>query len=121
MFSPCPLPSRFFGVLSRELMLRPRQIAANAEDAAFMIPAVAGFAARYEELRLPVTIIAGAEDRIVDIQAHSGRFHEAVPHSTLIAVSDAGHMVHYAAPDRVVSAIASLSQIPRGSPVLEAA
>lgn len=112
MFSPCAVPSQFFPVLSREMMLRPVQIRANAEDAAFMIPAAAGFESRYQELKLPITIIAGADDLIVDMQSHTQRLHQALPHSKLIVAPKTGHMVHYAVPDQTVAALVSLAQEP---------
>ncbi|OUL80879.1 alpha/beta hydrolase, partial [Paraburkholderia hospita] len=37
MFAPAPMPDRFFDVVPREMLLRPVQIRAAAEDAAFMI------------------------------------------------------------------------------------
>lgn len=112
MFSPRPVPPAFFGVLSRELMLRPGQIGANAEDAAFMMPAAARLASRYGELALPVAIFAGADDRIVDPDAHAVRLHGDIAGSTLAVLPDTGHMVHYAVPDQVVATLAGLARDP---------
>ncbi|MGJ7512274.1 alpha/beta fold hydrolase [Variovorax sp. GT1P44] len=106
MFSPGNVPASFFPILSREMMLRPVQIRASAEDAAFMIPATAS-SARYMELELPVTIIAGADDKVVDVDAHSTRLHRDVSQSKLVVVPGAGHMVHYADPRSVVAAVKS--------------
>jgi hypothetical protein len=50
------VPEHFFRVLSREMTLRPIQMRANAEDAAFMVPTTAAMSDRYRELRLPATI-----------------------------------------------------------------
>lgn len=105
MFSPAKIPARFFPTLSREMMLRPVQIRANAEDAAFMIPAARAVSARYKELELPVAIIAGDADKVVDFEAHSTRLNRDVPQSKLVVVPGAGHMVHYADPERVVAAV----------------
>lgn len=124
MFSPGDVPPDFFTVVSREMMLRPSQIRANAEDAAFMMPAAASLAARYGELRIPVTIIAGAADRVVDPEAHSARLNEDVPESELAVLPDIGHMVHYAASDVIVASLAEsatsgVSGIPETAQVLE--
>ena len=105
MFAPRELPDNFFPVISREMMLRPVQLRANAEDAAFMVPAANSMSKRYAELVLPVTLIAGEEDLVVDPQAHSVRLHDELPHSELFLVPGVGHMAHYAALDRVVNAI----------------
>jgi pimeloyl-ACP methyl ester carboxylesterase len=109
MFAPRDIPANFFDVLSREMMLRPSQIRANAEDAVFMMPAAAGLAARYGELHMPVTILAGAADGVVDPEAHSKRLHEDVPQSELAIIAGVGHMVHYAASDAIVAALADVA------------
>lgn len=108
MFAPNDVPPNFFPAISREMMLRPLQLRANAEDAAFMVPAAANIASRLNELRMPVTIFAGADDGVVDPQAHSGRLHRDVPHSRLVVVPGCGHMVHYAVPDVIVAALPQL-------------
>jgi len=105
MFMPKDVPDTFFPVVSREMMLRPVQIRANAEDAAFMIPEAQRLSARLDELRMPVAIIAGADDIVIDPEEQTTRLHREVPHSTLVLVPDAGHMVHYAAPQHVVAAV----------------
>jgi pimeloyl-ACP methyl ester carboxylesterase len=105
MFVPREVPPDFFAVVSREMMLRPSQIRANAEDAAFMMPAAASLAARYSELRLPVTIMAGAADGVVDPEAHSVRLHDDVPDSELVVLPEIGHMVHHATSDAIAAAL----------------
>ena len=107
MFWPNKVPAKFFPMLSREMMLRPVQIRANAEDAAFLIPAAATGSARYKELQLPVTIIAGAADKVVDVEAHSKRLHRELPQSKLVVAPDTGHMVHYAVPESVIAAVST--------------
>ena len=109
MFAPNDVPPEFFSVLSREMMLRPVQLRANAEDAAFMIPAAASGSERYGELKLPVTIIAGDDDLVVDVEAHSKRLHRDLPASELVVVPETGHMVHYAVPQSIVDAVGRLS------------
>ena len=110
MFSPLPVAIRFLDILSRELMLRPVQLRANAEDAAFMVPAAARFQSRYHELRLPVSLFAGERDLIVSARAHTARLHEELAHSELTVLPDTGHMVHYAAPEQIVAAAAGMAR-----------
>ena len=77
-------------------MLRPVQLRADAEDGTFMVPGAMSAHDRYGELKnLPLLLVAGADDRVVDPDAQSGRLHRELPHSTFIKVKDAGHMVHY--------------------------
>jgi len=106
MFAPHDIPPDFFPMVSREMMLRPSQMRANAEDAAFMMPAAASLAARYSELRLPVAIMAGAADKVVDPETHSVQLHEDVPNSELVVLPQVGHMVHYAASNEIAALLA---------------
>ena len=87
------------------MMLRPIQIRANAEDAAFMIGQAEASSERHHELSLPVAIFAGAEDLVIDPTEHAVRLHAEVPQGPLTVVPGAGHMVHYAAADEIVAAI----------------
>jgi pimeloyl-ACP methyl ester carboxylesterase len=106
MFAPSKVPPDFFSSLSREMMLRPVQLRANAEDAAFMMPGARSISRRYAELKLPVTIVAGSNDKVVELKAHSERLHRQLPQSQLIVVPHTGHMAHYGAQDAIVSAVA---------------
>lgn len=105
MFAPVDVPADFFDVQAREMMLRPSQIGANAQDAAYMMPAAASLAKRYRELRMPVTIMAGAQDGVVDPEAHSVRLHEDIAHSDLAVLPGCGHMVHYVAGEAIAEAL----------------
>ena len=105
MFAPRDVPAHFIDMLSREMMVRPIQLRANAEDAAFMIPQAMASSERHHELRMPVAIVAGADDKVIDVEAHSERLHRDIAGSTLAIVPGAGHMVHHAAPDEVVAAV----------------
>lgn len=105
MFAPDEVAPGFVAALPREMLLRPSQLRADAEDAAFMVPAARKLSQRYGELKLPLTLIAGTEDQVVDEQAHSTRLHSALPQSELLIVPEAGHMTHYVAQDTIVKAI----------------
>ncbi len=70
-----------------------------------MVPAAASMASRLGEFGMPVTIIAGKGDKIVDPEAQSVRLHAELPHSELILVEGAGHMVHHTATETVAKAV----------------
>ncbi|SMH52090.1 alpha/beta fold hydrolase [Azospirillum agricola] len=105
MFAPLPVPDGFSDRFPVSLAVRPGQIRASAEDGVTMVPAARAMRDRYGELRMPVAILTGTEDRVVGPDEQSGGLHAAIPHSTLHRVPGAGHMVHYADPDLVVRAI----------------
>ena len=120
MFAPREVPGYFVPALSREMMVRPVQLRANAEDAAFMVPQAKSSSERHRELRMPVAIVAGAEDKVIDVEAQSRRLHRELKGSTLAIVAGAGHMVHHAAPDDVVAAVDDL-EMSDAEPVKQAA
>ena len=105
MFGPAPVPDRFKRSFPRGLPVRPSQLRAEAQESAFMIPAVAAMQNRYRELRMPVVIMAGAKDRVVDVGRHAVRLHKDIPQSSLRVKPDVGHMLHYAVPEQVADAI----------------
>ena len=105
MFVPRELPADFLLTLSGEMMVRPVQLGANAEDATFMNRQAKSSSERHHQLQLPVAIFAGAEDLVVDVEAHSMRLHDELRHSTLGVIPGVGHMVHYAAVEEIVAAI----------------
>ena len=78
-----------------------------------MIPAAAALAQRYEELELPVTIVAGAGDEVVETAKQSKRLSEALPQSHYVEIKGAGHMVHYAAAEKVAEVIRGAAAPPQ--------
>ena len=107
LFAPAPVSASWTADFPIEMTLRPWQLRAAAAEAGLMVPGARALSRRYAELRLPVTIVAGEGDRIVDTDDQSRRLHELLPQSRLITVEGAGHMVHHSAPERVIEAIRS--------------
>jgi pimeloyl-ACP methyl ester carboxylesterase len=91
-------------------MLRPWQLRASAAEAALMVPAAARLAKRYGELQVPLALIAGAEDRVANVEHNSVRLHRDVRGSELRVLPGLGHMIHYAAQNEVVEAVNALAR-----------
>ena len=104
IFGPAPVPAKF-GRFPKEMAVRPSQIRAEAAESALLIPAAAAASGSYATLKLPVVIVAGAEDRLIDPVKQSRRLHRAIPQSTFRPVPRSGHMVHQTDPDAVMAAI----------------
>jgi pimeloyl-ACP methyl ester carboxylesterase len=104
IFGPARVPKKFNG-FPKEMTFRPSQIRASAAESALLIPAAFSSRGKYVDLKMPVAIIAGDEDRLIDIDDQSARLHADVPQSTLFRVPAAGHMVHQTATDQVMAAI----------------
>ncbi|WP_375454397.1 alpha/beta fold hydrolase [uncultured Methylobacterium sp.] len=109
LFSPAPVAATFGGVPS-EMAIRPAQLRASAAESAMMIPDALAVQSRYRELSMPVAIIAGTGDKMVDLDGQAVRLHRALPSSSLHVVEDCGHMVHHTAPREVMAAVDTVAQ-----------
>jgi pimeloyl-ACP methyl ester carboxylesterase len=110
MFAPTAVPERFEHLFPKELMLRPSQLRAAAEDAALMTPSVMELRHHYHELQMPIAIITGADDQIADVGRQSERLHRELSQSEFIALPGLGHMVHHLKPDAVAAAVDRTAQ-----------
>jgi len=84
---------------------------ASAAETALMIPAAAAAAKSYDELAMPVIIIAGENDRLIDIDEQSGRLHDEVRQSKMHRITGAGHMVQQSATGAVMAAIDEAAEV----------
>lgn len=109
IFAPAPTAPAFSARYPVWMSLRPGTLRASAAEAAMMIPQAVRLWRREPALRMPVAIVAGAQDRLVSTAWHSGRLHKRLPHSRLHVVPDAGHMVHHTAPKAVAAALHALA------------
>jgi pimeloyl-ACP methyl ester carboxylesterase len=81
------------------------------EEAAMLPEMTMRLSALYKELAVPVRLMAGSDDGIVDTNAHSVRLQRELTQSTLNIIPRCGHMVHHAAPNEVARAIVGLAQV----------
>jgi pimeloyl-ACP methyl ester carboxylesterase len=110
IFAPCAVPERFKRTYSLADALRPSQMRAVEEEAAMLTESVRTLCDLYSELSVPVRLMAGSDDRIVETAQHSARLHRELATSTFRVVPDCGHMVHHAAPEEVIEAIIALDR-----------
>jgi pimeloyl-ACP methyl ester carboxylesterase len=54
---------------------------------------------------VPVTIVTGADDKIVSPETQSKRLHQALKNSRYVSLQGVGHMVNYTALEKVLSVI----------------
>jgi pimeloyl-ACP methyl ester carboxylesterase len=104
IFGPKSPPSKF-DQFPKDMALRPSQIRASAAESTLMIPDAVHFEDKYAELKMPVVIIAGEEDRLIDIDKQSARLHSQVSQSAFRRVAQNGHMIHQTATGEVMAAI----------------
>ena len=109
IFGPRPVPEKF-DAFPKEMALRPSQIRASAAESALMIPDAFKFRNRYTDLKMPVVIIAGDQDKLIDINTQSARLHYDIPQSRFHRVAGNGHMIQQTATDQVMSAIREVAE-----------
>jgi len=103
IFGPSQVPKKFDG-FPEEMAVRPSQIRASAAESALMIPSAHTLSKEYPLLRMPVAIIAGAEDKVIESE-QSAHLHRDIPQSTLRSLPGTGHMVHQTATAEIMTAI----------------
>jgi pimeloyl-ACP methyl ester carboxylesterase len=110
IFGPQSVPKKF-GAFPKEMALRPSQIRASAAESALMIPDAFRLRNRYPDLKMPLFIIAGEEDRLIDIDTQSARLRSEIPQSRFHRVAGNGHMIQQTATDQVMSAIREVAAV----------
>ncbi len=104
IFGPAAVP-RKFDSFPKEMTFRPSQIRASAAEFALMIPDAYAGRAHYQDMKMPVVIIAGDEDGLIDVDNQSAQLHRDIPQSVFYRIPGAGHMVHQTATEDVMAAI----------------
>lgn len=105
MFSPLPVSEAFLANYPIGLACRPSQLKSVADDTVEMPKAAARLRSRYQDLSIPIHLIAGAEDKVMATEAQSGWLHTVLPASTLQVLAGVGHMVHHAQPVLIAAAV----------------
>jgi pimeloyl-ACP methyl ester carboxylesterase len=108
MFSPLPIDAKF-DRLPVWMMLRPSQLRASAAESALMVPSAMSLSKQYNDLKVPLKIIAGLGDKIVNPEHNAVRLHEDVGNSDLRLHPGVGHMAHYARPEQIMDVINALA------------
>jgi pimeloyl-ACP methyl ester carboxylesterase len=111
IFGPQSVPEKF-GAFPKEMAMRPSQIRASAAESALMIPDALKLRDRYADLKMPVAIVAGDQDRLIDIDAQSARLHSDISQSKFFRVAGGGHMIQQTATDQLMSAIRAVAAAP---------
>jgi pimeloyl-ACP methyl ester carboxylesterase len=108
LFAPAPVPAKFKG-FPPGLALRPSQLRSSCEEAALMIPSTVGLADSCRKLSIPVSIVCGAGDQLVDPR-QSARLAESLPQASLQTLLFNGHMVHHTSMRQLENAILEIAR-----------
>jgi pimeloyl-ACP methyl ester carboxylesterase len=104
VFGPQKAP-RKFDRFPKEMAIRPSQQKASAVDGSLLIPNAIRFHQRYAELKMPVVIIAGDADQLIETDKQSARLHRDISQSRFHRLPGAGHMIHQTQTNDVMAAI----------------
>ena len=104
-FSPDEPPEGYLRDAGVELLFRPRDFGANAEDLVMLKRQIVEMQGNYSKLRLPMMIFAGDDDTTVSPTIHARALAEEAPHAHFEMFADTGHALHHARAQEIVAAI----------------
>lgn len=90
---------------SAEMWTRPEQIRAYAYDERTLRSSLKTLSSRYSDLQLPVVIVTGSEDLLLEPEKHAYRLHKTIKGSELVVLPQTGHQLSQTRPDSVIDAI----------------
>jgi pimeloyl-ACP methyl ester carboxylesterase len=110
LFGPQPAAPDFATRGGAMLSLLPRNFVGASTDLAAAHVDLADMPARYKDLRLPVGILYGTGDRVLDRAAHGDALAAVLPNAELELIEGGGHMILIASADRSAAFIARMAQ-----------
>jgi pimeloyl-ACP methyl ester carboxylesterase len=88
-----------------ELWIQPDHIRACAYDERTLGASLTGLSKHYRDIEVPVVIVTGSADRLLDPEEHAYPLHKAIKNSKLVVLPETGHQLPQTRPDAVVSAV----------------
>jgi pimeloyl-ACP methyl ester carboxylesterase len=119
VFAPQEPPLDYLARTGGALLLRPSEFVSNAQDLVTIREFVEVEAPRYKAIKTPTIILTGDADRFLSPEVHAKAMASAVPQAKLIVLPSVGHMVEFAATERIIEVVDELSKavaLPAGRP-----
>lgn len=104
LFAPSKVPEHFWR-FPPWMLLRPSQLRTSSSEVVHLLPAAARLRRRYSQLSVPLVLLAGRHDRIVQYRFHSARLASELPGCDCHLFDGAGHMLHHLIPELMMAAI----------------
>jgi pimeloyl-ACP methyl ester carboxylesterase len=101
VFTPQSPPAGYAKRTALDLLLRPENFEANAQDVAALLPHVREHSSRYDEIAVPATVIFGSEDRVVWAEIHGEGLKRQIADLRLVMMEGVGHVPHHADPRKI--------------------
>lgn len=109
VFAPREPPPDFVQRTGVELVLRPSEFMANAQDVFHLEDFVRGQAPRMGAITAPTAIVTGDSDGVVITRLHSFASARAIPGATLTVLPGVGHSPQWSEPESVVAAVVAVA------------
>jgi pimeloyl-ACP methyl ester carboxylesterase len=109
-FSPDPVPKNYLRSVLSE-WTRSKKVKAYSLDEASLNDSLKKFSARYPEITIPVSILAGDSDLIVSEKEQAERLHQTLPKSHLIVLPKTGHQIPFTRPQAILDEIERVQRL----------
>ncbi|MCK6190480.1 alpha/beta hydrolase [Pseudomonas sp. EYE_354] len=110
IFAPDPAPDDFATRGGGLLGMRPDNFYAASSEIALVNDYLPDMIKRYGQLTLPIGLIYGAQDRVLDVRKHGQALADRVPGLKLQLVDGRGHMLPITATARVVEVVLQVAK-----------
>lgn len=90
---------------SAEMWTRTKQVRACAYDERTLRSSLKSLSPGYSDLQLPVVIVTGSDDLLVEPKKHAYQLHKTIKGSELVVLPLTGHQLPQTRPDSVIDAI----------------
>jgi pimeloyl-ACP methyl ester carboxylesterase len=110
VFGPDPVPGDFATKGGGLLSLRPCAFIGASCDLVTAVAQIDDMPARYQDLAVPVGVLFGSADRILDPTVHGQALVAKLPGADFELIEGAGHMLPFTAAERCARFIARMAQ-----------
>jgi len=90
---------------SAELWTQPEQVRAYAYDERTLRSSLKSLSPRYSDIQMPVVIVTGSADLLLEPEKHAYKLHQTINGSQLIVLPQTGHQLPQTRADAVIDAI----------------
>jgi pimeloyl-ACP methyl ester carboxylesterase len=110
LFGPEPVPADFATKGGGLLSLRPESFIGASTDLMAVPEDLPGLAKRYGSISIPIGVLFGSGDRILDCRTHGEGLAAQLPGADIELVESGGHMLPISVPDRCAKFIARIAR-----------
>ncbi len=110
LFAPDPVPGDFAGRGGAALAARPASFRNAARDLVEAGGQLAAYAGRYGTIHVPVGVLFGRGDRILDCAVHGEGLRRQIAGAVVELIDEGGHMTPVASPERSAAFIEAMAE-----------